>query len=192
MPFRTEGLGVDAGLMSFIQDTQRKTFRDDCWSVATKVPVERGARYEVTADIDKEEGRVSKLKIQRVNVGGNFIIESGCENIVISDPCYILPDEHWGEFCDALWAKEERQGISGATSRDPAPVFIDHHNTKVAVSSSGYGDGYYSCNIETDDNGNLKEAYITFFTPGEDEEDMEEPWQEEDDDIDDEKPEGGS
>ena len=181
MPFRTEGLGVDAGLMSFIQDTQRTRFRNDCWHVATKVPVERNARYEVTADISDEGKfgkRVSKLRIKRVNVGGNFIIESGCEHVVISDPCYILPDKTWGQFCDELWAKEERQGIRGTTPRHPDPVFINHHDIQVAVSSSGYGDGYYNCNIETDDNGNLKEAYVTFFTPGEDEEDPEEQWQE--------------
>jgi hypothetical protein len=169
MPFRTEGLGVDAGLMSFIQDTKRKTFRGDCWHVATKVPVKVGARYEVEADeTDETDGwgtRVFKLRIKRVSTDGNFIIESGCENVIISDPCYILPDEHWSEFCDKLY-----EGEGGGRERRPYPIFINHHDTQVAASSSGYGDGYYSCNIETDDDGNLKEAYITFFTPGEEDE----------------------
>ena len=161
MPFRTEGLGVDAGLMSFIQDTKRKTFRDDCWHVATKVPVKAGDHYQVSVEIDETEGRVAKLKIARVN-DGNFVIEDGCENLVISDPCYILQDDNdkWGEFCNKLYEKETHD-------RKSYPIFIEHYGVKVAVSSSGYGDGYYNCDIETDDDGNLKEASIIFIDPDE-------------------------
>jgi len=176
MPFRTEGLGVDAGLMSFIQDTKRKTFRGDCWDVATKVPVRVGDQYDVSVELNEDEGRVSKLKIRRIQSDGNLVIESGCENLVISDPCYIIPDKHWGDFCDKLHSVELRdRGY---------PIFIDEHGVKVAVSSSGYGDGYHSCNIETDDDGNLKEAYVTFI--GEDDGDREEKWEEDEDDIEDE------
>jgi hypothetical protein len=163
MPFRTEGLGVDAGLMSFIQDTKRKTFRGDSWHVATKVPVKVGDQYKVSVDVSEDGGTVSKLKICRVRHDGNLVIESGCEHLIISDPCYILPDKTWGEFCDSLHAKEQH----GAREY---PIFIDHNGAKVAVSGSGYGDGYYSCNIETDDDGNLKEASIDFLGDEEEEE----------------------
>lgn len=164
MPFRTEGLGVDAGLMSFIQDTKRKTFRTDCMHVATKVPVKAGDQYQVSVEIDEAERAVSKLKIERAYSAGNFVIEEGCENLVISDPCYILQDDNdkWGEFCTKLHEKE--------THGRNYPVFIEHYGVKVAVSSSGYGDGYYDCNIETDDDGNLKEASIIFIGPDEEHE----------------------
>lgn len=175
MPFRTEGLGVDAGLMSFIQDTRRDTFRTDCWHVATKVPVKSGDLYEVSVDLTEDEHDISKLKIRRVRNGGNFVIEDGCKHVVISDPCYILPDKTWGEFCSSLHSKEQH-------GQRAYPIFIDHHKTKVAVSSSN-GDGYYSCNIETDDDGNLKEAHITFLT--EDDGDPEEVWNQGEDDIED-------
>jgi len=175
MPFRTEGLGVDAGLMSFIQDTKRNTFRGDCMHVATKVPVKPGDRYDVSVDLSEDEGNVSKLKIRRVLSEGNFLIEDGCKHLIISDPCYILPDKTWGDFCDSLHSVERK---------DRDPFFIDHNGTKVAVSSSGYGDGYYSCNIETDDDGNLKEAYITFLT--EEDDDPEEPWDQGEDEEEDE------
>ena len=182
MPFRTEGLGVDAGLMSFIQDTRRDTFRTDCWHVATKVPVKSGDRYDVSVDLTEDENNVSKLKICRVRSEGNFVIEDGCKNVVISDPCYILPDKHWGEFCSSLWSKEQHG------ERKAYPIFLDHHKTKVAVSSSGYGDGYYSCNIETDDEGNLKEAYITFLTEdGGDPDESEAPWNDDEDEIEDDE-----
>ncbi|HUS84360.1 MAG TPA: hypothetical protein VMX56_04385 [Anaerolineales bacterium] len=162
MPFRTEGLGVDAGLMSFIQDTKRKALRSDCWHVATKVAVKSGDHYHVSVDIDEKEQRVQRLKINRVETNGNFIIESGCENLIISDPCYIIPDKHWDKFCDKL------HGDGSFLLAEP--LFIEQNGIKVAVSSSGYGDGYYHCTIETDDAGNLKEAYVVFMDD-EDEED---------------------
>lgn len=169
MSFRTERLGVDAGLMSFIQDTKRKTFRDDCWHVATKVPTKPGYHYVVTAEMtDNTDGwgiRCHRLRIHRVESDGNFIIEDGCKYLIISDPCYILPNKTWGDFCNKLEEGERKK---------PYPIFIDHNGVKVAVSSSGFGDGYYACNIEMDDGGDLKEAYVTFFTPGEDEEDLDE------------------
>jgi len=175
MPFRTEGLGVDAGLMSFIQDTKRKTFRDDCWHVATKVPVKVGDRYDVSVVLSEGEGVVQKLKIKRVQSEGNLVIESGCENLIISDPCYIIADKHWGDFCNKLHDTEARDR--------QYPIFIEDHGVKVAVSGSGYGDGHYSCNIETDDDGNLEEAYITFLTEDDRDPDgdLEEQWQEDDD-----------
>ena len=165
MPYRTEGLGVDAGLMSFIQDTHGEKFRDDCWHVATKVAVKAGDRYHVSVD-ENEEERVSKLHIKKAS-DGNFIIEEGCLNLIISDPCYIIGDLKWDEFCDKLWKQEKDDSRY--------PLFMEHCGVKLAVSGSGYGDGYYNCNIETDTAGNLREAAITFIGD-EDNEDLEDRW----------------
>ena len=122
-----------------------------------------GDQYHVSVELDEDEGRVSKLKISRVQSDGNIVIESGCENLIISDPCYIIPDKHWSGFCDKLHTTEQK-------GRE-YPIFIDEHGVKAAVSGSGYGDGYYDCNIETDDDGNLKEASVTFIGPDDDDED---------------------
>lgn len=179
MPFRTEGLGVDAGLMSFIQDTHRDKFRGVSWSVATRVPVREGDQYLVDVemrDMNTWGVRAAQLHIKRVIDGGNFIIEKGCENIIISDPCYILGDLHWHKFCNSLYTKEH--------DHKAYPIFMEHYGVKAAVSGSGFGDGYYNCNIETDDNGNLVEATVTFIGDEEDE-DLEEQWDDEDEDEDD-------
>lgn len=171
MPYRTEGLGVDAGLMSFIQDTHGEKFRDDCWHVATKVAVKAGDQYHVSVTLEDEDekGCVAKLHIKRAS-NGSFVIEEGCCNLIISDPCYIIGDMKWGEFCNKLHEKEQHNGRA-------YPLFMEHCGVKLAVSSSGYGDGYYNCNIETDMAGNLKEATITFLGD-EDNEDLEDRWSE--------------
>lgn len=163
MPFIKEALGVDAGLMSFIQDTKRKTFRDDALDWATSVPVKVGDHYHVSVDMSDDEiwgNRVTKLTIERAG-DGEFIIEDGCENIIISDPCYIMPTDHWSSFCNKLYVKKE--------SEDKCPLLLEHYGVKVAVSSSGYGDGCYECTIETDDSGNLKKAFVVFIDDSEDE-----------------------
>lgn len=157
MPHRKEELGVDAGLMSFIQDTHRKSFDRGAWVDAVKVPVQAKAQYLVSVEMSGDGlygAHVEKLKIARVYRDGNFTIEKGCTHIIISDPCYILQDKYWTDFCDTLH-KDEQYGRK-------EPMFIDHRGVQVAVSSSGHGDGCYDCDIETDDAGLLEKATITF------------------------------
>jgi len=158
MPQRTESLGVDAGLMSFIQGSESGRFEPNAWFEAVKVPVQANAQYLVSVELSDEGSwgeRVAKLNIAKVYRDGNFTIQKGCTHILISDPCYILQDKYWGDFCNTLHGKEQHGKAD--------PFFIDHRGIQVAVSSSGYGDGCYDCDIETDDAGLLEEATIRFL-----------------------------
>jgi hypothetical protein len=37
----------------------------------------------------------------------------------VGDPCYVIEDERWYEFCEALWKKEQELKDSGIKSKNP-------------------------------------------------------------------------
>jgi hypothetical protein len=50
---------------------------------------------------------------------------------VITDPCYVYPDEEWGSLCDKL--KDDSNGIE-----------MDYNETKFVVIGTAFGDGGYA------------------------------------------------
>lgn len=67
----------------------------------------------------------------------------------VGDPCYVIPDDRWSEFCDKLFALETYRKYGGGIIRwevDGETYLIDVHN-------SPFGDGTWSFDMQ-DDEGN--------------------------------------
>lgn len=74
----------------------------------------------------------------------------------IGDPCYVIPDEEWGDLLDAtlyfnLYPSEEVMDSSGKynNKEDQNGVFL-WKSHKMGVSSTAYGDGSYASSIGVD------------------------------------------
>lgn len=55
---------------------------------------------------------------------------------VISDPCYLYPDNKWDEFCDQLWKIEHNHTKNGVK-------MIDDSGNEFLTIGTAYGDGGY-------------------------------------------------
>lgn len=54
----------------------------------------------------------------------------------IGDPCYIIKDEIWSEFCDLLFTTEISQSHRSL-------IKFNFHKTEILVGNTFYGDGCY-------------------------------------------------
>lgn len=102
---------------------------------------------------------------------GHIGVDAGI--VMFVDPCYIVEDEKWGEFCDELFANEQ----NGVT-----------HMRGGIVTSTLYGDGSYPVQVRRNSDGRVVEVRVLF----DDEEneadawDYADDWDEYDDDVEDE------
>lgn len=65
------------------------------------------------------------------------IFKSSPGTYYIGDPCYIIKDEYWSEFCDILFANEETKSTYKLLNN------FNIQETEILVGSTFYGDGFY-------------------------------------------------
>jgi len=61
---------------------------------------------------------------------------------IISDPCYIIPDQYWTEFCDTLEMSERVDEMTEGKFRKRMYSFL-FKGHRMYVSGTAYGDGGY-------------------------------------------------
>lgn len=75
-------------------------------------------------------------------------------NIVITDPCYIMPEDVWIDLCDGAWFDNRRSTdfTEGGT--------IYFNGAKILYSSTAHGDGGYKISAASliDDKGEIKQS----------------------------------
>ena len=76
-------------------------------------------------------------------------------NFYVGDPCYVIDDDRWHDFCEMLWAKQEesdgRNNPYGVGLRWPLK---DGSKVDVQVFDSPGGDGCWNFDNLLDDEGN--------------------------------------
>ena len=73
-------------------------------------------------------------------------------NYYVGDPCYMIDDKKWCDFCDALWAKQAEEEKKGY-GRYNYPIILewdcldedgDPAVAEIEVWSSPFGDGSWN------------------------------------------------
>ena len=78
-------------------------------------------------------------------------------NFYVGDPCYVIDDDRWHDFCEMLWAKEAKEGVRsrlnpyGVSLRWP---LRDGTKVDVQVFDSPGGDTTWGFDNLLDDEGN--------------------------------------
>jgi len=78
-------------------------------------------------------------------------------NFYVGDPCYVIDDDRWHDFCEMLWAKEAKKGVRnrlnpyGVSLRWP---LRDGSKVDVQVFDSPGGDTTWVFDNLLDDEGN--------------------------------------
>jgi hypothetical protein len=74
-------------------------------------------------------------------------------NFYVGDPCYVIDDDRWHDFCKMLWAKQEESPHNpyGVSLRWP---LRDGSKVDVQVFDSPGGDGSWEFDNLLDDEGN--------------------------------------
>ena len=78
-------------------------------------------------------------------------------NFYVGDPCYVIDDDRWHDFCEMLWAKEAKEGVRnrlnpyGVSLRWP---LRDGSKVDVQVFDSPGGDTTWVFDNLLDDEGN--------------------------------------
>ena len=78
-------------------------------------------------------------------------------NFYVGDPCYVIDDDRWGDFCEMLWAEQENEGVQnrlnpyGVSLRWP---LRDGSKVDVQVFDSPGGDTTWGFDNLLDDEGN--------------------------------------
>jgi hypothetical protein len=60
-------------------------------------------------------------------------------DIIVTDPCYFIPDDLWQRLIKEFWYPDGRQGSETANK---GTIYIDD-SIKILYSSTAYGDGEY-------------------------------------------------
>jgi len=60
-------------------------------------------------------------------------------DIIVTDPCYFIPDELWQEIIRKFWYPN---GHEGSETANKGTIYIDN-SIKILYSSTAYGDGEY-------------------------------------------------
>ena len=70
----------------------------------------------------------------------------------IGDPCYVVPDSHWGPFCDNWQAYEKQQEKAGNKLPRCYVAEVQHESTGYAFYtwSTAYGDGTYKLFVKNE------------------------------------------
>ena len=94
---------------------------------------------------------------------GNFSVDSG--QVLIGDPCYLDEWQNWNgdkEPFDNHITKAGEYGYLGACGVTLKDTYGMLGTGRAVVSSSGYGDGYYSVFAEMDDSNRVAKLIIDF------------------------------
>ena len=78
-------------------------------------------------------------------------------NFYVGDPCYVIDDDRWHDFCEMLWAKEAKEGVQNR--HNPYGVGLrwplrDGSKVDVQVFDSPGGDTTWTFDNLLDDEGN--------------------------------------
>lgn len=68
------------------------------------------------------------------------------------DPCYVVPDELWGPFCDAWQNFEKQHNINPENEQLPSHYVAEIHDEQTGIGfyswSTAYGDGTYKLFVD--------------------------------------------
>lgn len=165
---------------------------DPCYSVGTwcsgEFPAKNGEWIAET--VLNDEGRVATLMISHVDHQGVdpdelLSIEVGVD----SGTCGFF-DAGWYEKYNGDEHSEDRVAYFDIVGLNAVPTTLDEPEENLpdgvlssflqgVASSSGYGDGSYSCEVARDEKGDVIVARVTFITEEDDEDDDESWWDEE-------------
>lgn len=64
---------------------------------------------------------------------------------VITDPCYVFPDEMWSDLCDKIFCREDDMGEGKKKSPDTGAIEMDGH--QIWWGQTAHGDGGYTVRL---------------------------------------------
>ena len=64
---------------------------------------------------------------------------------VITDPCYVFPDEMWSDLCDKIFCREDDMGEGKKECPDTGVIEMDGH--KIWWGQTTHGDGSYAVRV---------------------------------------------
>lgn len=75
--------------------------------------------------------------------------------VMVVDPCYMVPNDNWHEFCDEYWEK------SGKTTGESGLGGIADMKGGIVVQTA-WGDGLYPVSVRRDNSGRITEIRVVF------------------------------
>ena len=66
------------------------------------------------------------------------------EEYYIGDPCYVVCDDLWDEFCDILHGDKTKEGYTAYHDY----LYMSVQGVTIFVCGTAYGDGVYPCEVD--------------------------------------------